>query len=191
MVKVVPIVEGHGEQEAVPVLLRRIINDRNYNNIIIDKAWRIPSGQYFNRDQFRRRICGVYEDRLPDWLLAVYDLEDECPSVYTDLKNLARDVIPCSFEQVFAIREFETWFISVKESLRGVHGIRNEAVTPNNYLQIRNAKGVLTDNMDGSARYIETIHQAKFSAVFDYVSAAPRCPSLQRLLTVIDTIARS
>ncbi len=191
MVKVVPIVEGHAEQEALPVLLRRIINDREYFHVTIDKPFRIPAGQYFKRETFERRITGVYEIRGGDWLLALYDLEDKCPREYADLKTVANTFLPCRYEQVFAVREYETWFISVKESLRGHHNIKQDSVSPRGYLRIRDAKGVLTDNMEGSNRYIETVHQPKFSGIFPYEEAANKCPSLRRLVTVIDVIAAS
>ena len=82
---------------------------------------------------------------------------------------------------VLANRELEAWFLGAKESLRGIRGIRRDAVTPANPEAIRGAKERLSVNMQGR-RYIATDDQPALAHAFDLGAAEAKCPSFAKLV---------
>lgn len=81
---------------------------------------------------------------------------------------------------VLANREFECWFLSSKESLRGISGIQENTTAPLNPEKIRGAKEHLTRNMARGRRYLEADDQATFAEKFDLNDAKQSCPSFDR-----------
>jgi hypothetical protein len=188
MIKIVPIVEGYGEIEAFPVLLRRILNIYSLYHVAVDTPWRV------GRDEFISPRLNKIEDTIE----SIYLTRNSCTHIFVLLDRddpitinsyksfIKRSLNPRGIfvKWFFAVREYETWFLSVKESIRGRCGIRNDAVTPPNYENIRDAKRRLTENMEGNV-YKETLHQVVLSARFDLNTASTRCRSLSRLIRVM------
>ena len=80
MAVVVPIVEGHGDVAAVPVLLRRLVDAAEaWDAVRIDQPIRCNRSQLVNGVQLRKRVrlarlredCGA--------ILVVFDSDDDCP----------------------------------------------------------------------------------------------------------------
>ena len=192
--KLYPIVEGHGEVSAVPVLLRRFLSDHA-------QCFDVGIGSPIRRtqSQFRREADVHAAVRLallqPECVavLLLLDGEDDCPvELATQIRVWAKQAagaIPC--DVVVAYREYETWFLAAVESLRGKCRISQEASAPADPESKRNAKGALEAFMPSGASYAETIHQEKLSAVFDMALAHRRNRSFRKLTkTVGDLLAQ-
>ncbi len=182
--KLYPIVEGHGEIKAVPVLLRRLMHDHA-------QCFGVGVGTPLRRTQSQlRREADVQQIvRLAlcqadcAAVLLIFDGEDDCP---VELANKVRawaraaaGTVPC--EVVIAYREYETWFLAAVESIRGECRIAGDAVAPANPETKRDAKGALEAFMPRGASYAETIHQEKLSALFDLSLAHRRNRSFRKL----------
>jgi hypothetical protein len=187
-VKLYAIVEGHGEVTAVPVLLRRMLHEHAQ---CFDLAIGIPIRR--KEAEFRREADVQNAVRLamaqPECaaVLLLFDGEDVCPvergaEVRRWAKAAAGD-LPC--EVVVAYREFETWFLSSVESLRGYCKIASSASSPANPEAKRDAKGALEEFMPPGASYSPTVHQHRMSAVFDMAQTHRRSRSFRKLTKAV------
>lgn len=186
--KLYPIVEGHGEIKAVPVLLRRLLHDHALCfGVGVGTPLRRTQSQLRREADVQQivRIARCQADCAA--VLLLFDGEDDCP---VDLAHKVRGwaqaaagEIPC--EVVIAYREYETWFLAAVESIRGECHIAIDAAAPANPETKRDAKGALEAFMPRGASYAETIHQEKLSALFDLSLAHQRNRSFRKLTKAV------
>ena len=188
--KVYPLVEGHGEVEAVPVLLRRLLAEANCHNVSVGQPIRRTQSQLRSKTGIQ---AGVQLALLqPDCaaVLILFDGEDDCPkNLGNEVRKWAQEAaidMPC--DVVVAYREYETWFLAALESLRGQYGIARDAATPSNPELKRDAKGALEEFMPPDRAYSETGDQPAMSAVFDMALAHRRNRSFRKLVKAIGDV---
>lgn len=185
MISVVAIVEGDGEVQALPVLLRRVgqwLTPESY--VEVPTPIRVRRDRFINRpEEFVRHIklaaakCG--DD---GWILILLDADDDCPAeLGQQLLARAAAVAPHRhISVVLANKEYEAWFIA---SCTSLHGCRTFSYTgPHNFDPegIRDAKGWMRARM-GCGTYRELTDQAGFSAQMDLHSARERSRSFRKL----------
>jgi hypothetical protein len=185
--KIYPIVEGHGEVEAAPVLLRRLLAEANCQHIGVGYPIRRTQSQLRSKEGIQ---AGVRLARLQPECAAVvilFDGEDDCPkAIAAQVRAWAREAAagtPC--DVVVAYREYETWFLAALESLRGQYGIRRDAIAPANPESKRGAKEALEEFMPPDRAYSETGDQPGMSAQFDMRMAHQRNRSFRKLVKAI------
>ena len=190
--KVDPIVEGHGEVEATPVLLRRLLAEARCQHIGVGRPIRRTQSQLRSQEGIQ---AGVRLALLqPDCAAVVilFDGEDGCPKeLAAQVRSWARPVAggtPC--DVVVAYREYETWFLAAIESLRGVSGIAEDAAVPANPEAKRDAKGALEAFMPPDRAYSETGDQPALSALMDLGLAHRRNRSFRKLVKGIGDLLR-
>lgn len=183
MSRVASIVEGDGEVQALPVLLRRISEWRTpdaYAEILT--PIRVRRDRFLNRDdEFHNKLqlaaakCG--ED---GWILLLLDADDDCPAqLATGILARAQASIPHRrISVVLANREYEAWFIAAARSLAGRRGLVLSPDDESAPESLRNAKGWLGARMGG---YHETLDQSAFSACMDMEQAFERSRSFRKL----------
>ena len=186
--KLYPIVEGHGEVTAVPVLLRRLLHEHaQCFGINVGEPIRRTQSEFRGEAGVHRAVKIALSQPQCAAVLLLFDGEDDCPAELAEqVRAWAQAVahgIPC--EVVIAYREYETWFLAAMESLRGACRIANDASAPANPESKRNAKGALEAFMPSGASYAETIHQQKLSAIFDMSLAHQRNRSFRKLTKTI------
>ncbi|MEI6656680.1 MAG: DUF4276 family protein [Verrucomicrobiota bacterium] len=184
----IPIVEGHGEQKALPLLIRRIFVEISpFTFPIVNPPIRVKSGSFLNDPDYFEKYVTYAADKAAQAggeVLILLDCEDDCPAelgprLLAQARTLRGDV-PCSV--VLAHREYETWFLAAAESLRGLSGLPDDLVPPSQPEAIRGAKEWLGRQMDQP--YDPIIHQAAFTARFD-LSQAKTIPSFARFVAKI------
>lgn len=185
MIPIVSIVEGHGEVDALPVLLRRLNEWRpghSYAQAL--PPIRVHRDRFLNReDEFRKQLslaaakCGEQ-----GWILVVLDADDDCPATLaTEVYQRAKQHIPHRrLSVVLANREYEAWFIAAARSLDGCRGFRCPDEAPADAETPRDAKGWLRQNMDGGS-YSEVLDQPAFTAQFDLQLAFDNSRSFRKL----------
>lgn len=177
------IVEGHGEVEAVPVLLRRLANILDPSlpfqveqPIRITKSKLLQSGELERAVELAARKVGG-----AGAILILLDSDEHCPAELGPQllrrARAARNDVPISV--VLAKQEFEAWFLAAAESLRGRRGLRDDLKSPADPEEIRGAKEWLTAHMAGGQHYVETLDQPALAAVFD-LAAARRADSFDK-----------
>jgi hypothetical protein len=181
----VPIVEGHGEVEAVPILIRRLAHEnRPHASIGVNAPLRVKAGSFLNDKTYLTRYLELAfrkaRQHAKGVVLILLDCEDLCPAhVGPALVRSATEVrndVPILV--VLAFREFETWFLAAAHSLRGKGGLPAEIEPPNDPERIRDAKGWLGARMPNG--YNEPNDQPAFAAQFSF-DAAQTIPSFARL----------
>jgi len=185
-----PIVEGHSEEEAVPVLLRRLLLKLEHPEVRVTRPFRIPRLKMSQPGRIERALSqGIQNREGVDSVLVILDADDDEPlHLELSLMQRCREARPLPTVVVAATREFESWFLGSKESLRGVQGIRADAKAPVEPEAIRGAKERLSRNMEKNRYYIVTVHQPIFAARMDLDLARQRCPSFQRLIAGLERI---
>jgi hypothetical protein len=183
-----PIVEGHGEVGAVPVLLRRLRDAAGAFTIDVNPPIRRHLADFHEEALVRKAVRLALKQEHCGCILLVFDGDGEgdCP------KELGPRVLrwarseagnrPCAV--VVAFREYEAWLLASIESLRRRRGIRADAVAHADPEEPRGAKGQLEARMEVGRSYSETADQPALTASFDMVPAYRRCRSFRHLVKV-------
>jgi len=188
------IVEGHGETDALPLLLRRLIPNDAFSNFVLHPPIRRPRsslilpGDIENLVSILRRRIG-----RPGVILILLDTNgslpcEDGPALFNRCKQAVSD-IPISV--VLANQEFECWFLGALESLRNIRGIREDVISFVNPESIRDAKGRLSNLMTGMRTYKPTVDQAALTAKFDIEVSRSRCPSLDKLIRDVNHLIQT
>ena len=145
-VRVVPIVEGHGEVAAVPVLLRKLAQWRTPGSVPeVSTPIRVHKDRFLNRDEEFQRYLQLAAAKCGDdgWILILLDADEDCPA------ELAPQIIAranaCAAHRpvsiVLAKHEYEAWFIAAASSLDGKREFSLSATVPSDAENPRDAKG--------------------------------------------------
>jgi hypothetical protein len=167
------IVEGHGETSAVPILIRRIFEERRPDlTVQIPPPLRLSRGKIIKPSELSRAVelmARKAGEGAP--LLIVIDADDDCPAeLGPQLLAHARSArADRELGVVVAQREFEAWYLASASSLRGKSGLPDDLVSPPNHEQIRDAKGWLDQRMPSG--YSPTLDQPKFAALISFEQA--------------------
>lgn len=185
------IVEGHGEVQALPVLIRKILHeDLGRYDSNIDRPYRMP----------RSKICRFSDDlsvavRLGGFkitevdegggVLILVDSDDDCPmDLHAKFEAFcAQEAFDIPVAMIAANREYEAWFIACGESLRGRHSVRHDAVDHPAPETVRGAKEFFQNEiLVRGANYSETLDQEKYSAIIDIHKVYLACRSLESFI---------
>ncbi len=164
------IVEGKGEVEAVPILIRRVAASLYPElQVVTPHPIRVSRSKVIQKGELERVVeLAAQNIGGQGAILIILDSDDDCPAqLGPELLYRARQVrsdLPIAV--VLAKREFEAWFLAAADSLRGYKGLKNNLESPNNPEEIRGAKGWLKQRRD-SRKYRETLDQPGFTARFD------------------------
>lgn len=185
--KIQPIVEGHGEVEAVPVLLRRLLNDAGIYSVTVAQSFRRKQSQLRTEEGLRTAIELARLDQECTGIIVIFEDEDDCPKTLgprlSGWAKAAANPLPC----IVALphREYEAWFLAAIRSLRGKRGIRPDALLQEEPESIRAAKGALERLMIPNSNYLETSDQAALSALFDFKEAYRNSRSFRHLVKAL------
>ena len=192
MSKIVTIVEGHGEVEAVPILLRRIVEAVAPNaNVEVMPPIRVDRYKLVKPTELERAIELAARIATGDgYVLVLLDADDDCPAeLGPDLLRRASEARPDRAIRVaLAKREYEAWFVAAVTSIVGQASIREDALAPEDAEGIRDAKGWLTRQMPEAHSYRPTRHQALLTRYFDLDAARRGAPSFDKLWRDLSTL---
>lgn len=186
---IVPIVEGKGEVESIPTLIRRLLQRREEYRITVAKPLRAKRYSIVRERELEREIEFASQARRgAAGILLVLDADDDSPSeLGPQLLHRGSAVTHLPFRVVLAKRELEAWFLGAKDSLRGFRGIREDAVAPDEPEQIRGAKARLERNMI-ERTYVEVDDQPAFAAQMEVDLASERCASFAYFVRSVDAL---
>jgi hypothetical protein len=194
-VKIAAIVEGYGECEAVPILIRRIA--RTIDPGFVPKVFpplRVPASRIMKEGEMERSVeLAARKLQGQGGILVVLDCDWDncCPAMDGPalLKRAmdARGDLPIAV--ILAKKEFEAWFLAAAESLRGKHGLPNDLQSPARPEDIRGAKEWLSDKMPYGRSYAETTNQPAFTDLFD-MSMARRADSFDKCYREIERMLK-
>jgi len=162
------VVEGHGEVQAVPVLIRRVAQ-------VLDPALalqiippiRTPRSRLVKPRELERAVeLAARKLGGRGAILVLLDADDDCPKQLGPqlLKRAISTRRDLPIAVVLAKREYEAWFLAAAESLRGQRGLPEDLSSPLDPERIRGAKEWLRDK---GMIYSETVDQPALTQRFD------------------------
>jgi hypothetical protein len=188
------LVEGEGDREAVPVLLRALFSH-------IGRPECSPASHPLRCGDLPKLLREgalekfvTYACKRPDGdsVLLVVDCDDDCPPNVVD--TLARRAAPIGERVQKRIglalmhREFETLFLyavpHLAEVFPKIPWKIEDWSEAQDWTEVRGAKETLRHHMGGRL-YKETRHQASFVSALDYGTLEARCRSLAHLITTL------
>ena len=186
VLKIACVVEGFGDVDALPILLKRIVKSIDAE-LMLDASRapiRIPRSK-IEKPQVIEDAVNAAAKQIGGvgGILLLFDADKDCPKRLAPLllkKAMEiRSDLPISV--VFAYREYESWFLAAAESLRGKHGLCDTFEAPANIEEKRGAKEWLKKYMPPGSSYKETIHQPLFTREIDIELARQNSPSFDKL----------
>lgn len=167
------IVEGHGEVEAVPVLIRRIAGEVAPGAVVnVRPVMRVPASRLVRQGELERQVelaARKLGGKGAVFILIDCDTDEGCPAregpELLERARRAHREIPVAV--VLAKKEYEAWFIAAAESLRGKRGLADDLVGAEDPEEIRGAKEWLSRYMPPNNPYAETTDQPALTALFD------------------------
>ncbi|WP_419167161.1 DUF4276 family protein [Candidatus Palauibacter sp.] len=185
--------EGHGEAEAVRILIDRIalaLVPTTYMKV--GSPLRVPRDKLVRRPgELERYVRLAANQGGPDGrILILFDADDDCPrSLATNL--LARATEARSdrrIQVVIAKREYEAWFLAAAESIAASKRVEGPISRPDDPEAIRDAKGRLSAILGKPHAYQPVRDQAALTAVFDLEEARRYSPSFDKMCRAIGAL---
>lgn len=186
---IVPIVEGQGEVESVPIIARRIAQALGVNTLQVRRPIRIPRDKLLKQGELERAIeFAVRKGEGQCQVLILIDAHTDAPCklapALTERATKARGDVPIGV--VLAKSEVESWFLGAIESLRGQYGISDHAASPADPESIQGAKERLASLM--GVPYSSRLDQPGLAAQFDMDQARRACQSFDKLWRVLESM---
>ena len=188
------IFEGHGEVEAVPILLRRIVNTLHPGlDLRTPHPIRVPRNRLLLPKELERMIeLAARNIGGEGGIVVLLDSDDECPAQrapeLAERAHTARPNVPSGV--ILAKCEFENWFLAGAESLRGQRRLPNDLQSPEDPEAVRGAKEWLTQKMPRGSRYSETIDQAALASIVDLAAVHKASRSFRKLHKEVARLCR-
>lgn len=183
-IQVACVVEGHGEVDAVPIVIQRIAEELDPSpTLIFRHPIRTPKSKLLKQGELERAVELAARQVLGTGAVFVLlDSDDDCPrqagpELLARAENTINGRLPISV--VLAKREFEAWFIASAESVAGRCGLPAHLQAPGNPEDIRGAKEWLTQQMTGGRAYSPTVDQPALAKLFD-LSRARHADSFEK-----------
>ena len=177
---IVPIVEGQGDEAAAPVLMRRILRERNERydiDVLRPKRAKGKGGLVSLLEDF---IGYAAITNGCAAILVLLDADDDCPfELGNELARRARSIdirVPAAV--VCAKRKYENWFLASNENFQG------------DAEEYGDAKDWLRREIASGLSYKETRDQVRFSAMMDIDAAFEASRSFRRLCNAVDELVK-
>lgn len=188
--RVVPIVEGHGDYQAIRTLLHRIWTELlGGKHVDVVCPIRQPRSKLIQKDGLHKAVdlatsklghAGPPDD--PALVLVLIDAHDDCPArlgpkLLAVAKEKRPDTDVCC---VVANVEYETWFVAAAESLHDYLNLGPHDVVPEAPEETGAGKAWIARRFKGT-KYSETVDQPAMTARFDLSACRRRSPSFDKL----------
>lgn len=171
---VYPIVEGHGEVEAVRALVRRFANElHGVYDLAVLEPFRLPRTKFARDDEVARALELAAVKLAPfarGHVLVLMDGDDDCPCVqHARVVRIAQNSgLAGRVSFVMPVREYEAWLIDCRRPGERHPDIREDAPMRADVSAIRDAKTWFRANVLVPGRhYAPSVDQAKFTFLLD------------------------
>lgn len=180
---VYPIVEGHGEVEAVRILFGRIWRELvGRDDLHVLRPQRMPRSKIVKVSELRRAIeLGRRKlnevSAIARLVIVLFDADNDRPcKIAPDIRSELGD---CGVDLsiVVANAEYETWFVCAADSLGDYLSVIDLPTAPESS---RTRKRWIELHMR-TGTYSETVDQPKLTSKMDLQVCRGRCPSFDKL----------
>lgn len=194
MFRMQTIVEGQGDELAVPTLIHRVAREVSPEvQIVVPRPIRVARNRIIKSDELEKYITMAADyTEQSDGILVLLDANGDCPmELGPELLRKAQEIRPDRLIRVvLAKREYESWFLASADSLRGHYGIGLTCTAPPNPEEIQNAKGWISKRMSSRRPYNPTIHQQGMTRNID-LNMARRSRSFSKLYSDVEYLLKA
>jgi Domain of unknown function (DUF4276) len=191
MKRILPVVEGDGDLQAVPELIRRVLHERQRFDVTVCRPHKrddLPKVRSRFDDYFRTALL----EGCPILWVMDYDCAT-CADQAKDVKELAARASKlargAAFEFVFLVQEFESLFLADHETTRQVFDNIDAAHRfPSDAESVRDAKGWISSARPKGFAYKPTQHQQRLASLVDLGRLRSRSPSFVRFESAVDRL---
>ena len=187
--RVVPIVEGHGEVECVRILIERAWRELGGEFVDVLRPIRGKRQKLVRKEDLGKAVRlavsklanpGLTPD--PGLVLVLLDADTDPPChLGPELLGFAQEVASSTdVACVLAKVEYETWFVAAAESLEEYLDLSEDEQVPENPEEQRLGKGWIEHRFKGT-KYSETQDQPSMTAKMDLSLCRRRSPSFEKL----------
>lgn len=190
MTRIVPVVEGHGEEGAVRILIERVVGLLDPHAFVhVERPIRQARATLLRARELER-VVELAAARVggDGGILVLIDSDDDCPATFGPaLAARARAARPdMAVGVVLAHREYEAWFLAAASSLAGQRGLPADLQDHPAPETKRGAKEWLGQHMPRG--YSEPLDQPSFTRSFD-LALAMRTRSFRKCVKEIARLA--
>lgn len=186
------VVEGYGEVQALPVVLRRVLTRIDPElSPEIPEPIRVNRATLLKAGELERYVeLAARRDAGRAAVLVLVDADDDCAAeAGPTLQVRAQAVRPESaVAVVLAVKEFEAWFLAAARSLRGRRGLAPYLEPPPRPEDVRDAKGWLQSRRTDGLAYGPTVDQPALAGVMDLDEARAGAPSFDKLWREVERL---
>lgn len=190
---ILPIVEGHGEVQAVRLLIHRVWEylDRPDPMLVAQpirvKRDRFISHRFSDFEKYLRIAVAKNENAT---VLVILDADDECPAeLFTRLTSRAQVACPdISVIFVFPNRCYEVWFIASRTSVQAHRDCGEISFDERDSEVCASPKATMKRSMRSGVSYSEVRHQPAFTDRIDISAALTSSRSLRKLVSELERI---
>lgn len=191
------IVEGHGERDAVPLLLRRLAHECfSRFDVNVLPPMRLTRGKILNPYHLKRAVelgrRRIHEYGPNGGIMILFDADDDCPKERSEqvLAAIGAGDLDVRVSVVMPKREYEAWFLAAALSLRGRRNVSSTAEPPDDPEEIRGAKEYFMKRiLVPNAAYSETADQAAYTARMNFKDVMA-CRSFRKLHHACEVLFR-
>ena len=174
MRRIFSIVEGKGDADATPLLIRRVLAAQNASDRAQPgKAQHEHKGTLLKTGELERIARTLLQKAKGEArVLVLIDADDDCAATRGPelQRRLDREFGVGVCAAVIAVREYENWLIADEATL--------------------DAKRALSAQRTDGRSYRPTADQAHLTAEIDVVAVRARCPSFDKLWREVERMAR-
>jgi hypothetical protein len=186
----VPIVEGDGEVQAVPVLIRKYLTIKRRWDLQIARPKNAHGcGNLTKAGGLERFTELAFREPGCSGVLVLMDLDEEedCPAQLASrfVERIRAHGARRPVAVVFARREYEAWFLAslptiVNRNIAGAPALGPGTRFDGDVEGLRSVKAWLSRSFQGTRVYKETEDQAPMTDLMDFCVAATRSRSFRR-----------
>ena len=194
MPTIVPIVEGPGDVAAFPPLLVKILHQIHCRPDVIVAHGKGGVVNAQNKQMLEKYLEKFlrHAQNKPDCgaIIVLVDADDDCPVTKFEQMTLrcCQAGLQVPVQVVYAHRMYESWLLASIETVRGRHGISEEASLEAAIETVASPKKWLSDRMPPGSTYKETTHQVSLSKEIDLDIAREKSRSFRRLCHALEQL---
>jgi uncharacterized protein DUF4276 len=182
--RITAVVEGDGDQGALPLVVRRYVESQGIFDVSIPKPLNSKGRQKLLREgELERFVQLAARQPSTSAVLVLCDADkDRACELGPEMAARCVKTLPhFPIRVALAVRSFENWFLASPESL---------APDPQDPLLDYEAVSAVSRVAPWCAplKYVKPIQQPSFAGRMDLELSSSRCPSLARLLRCVDEL---
>lgn len=195
MRQILPIVEGHGEVQALPILVGRLLKILGVaDDVEVLDPIRADGKYDLLKAGGLERYARLAVGKAPTAdLLVLIDADFDCAATLGPALQARLDGLPFLTRRavVLAVQEYENWVIGDAAALAPDRSFSAAISTPPDPEGVADAKGWLRQQRGKGRAYSPTLHQGLVTGLINLEVVRQRCPSFDKFWREVERLVNS